>query len=304
MLNDFLIPEPSMYVIAYLDTLGYGKAISENEMMFRIKYICALFAFNRNLSTINKMRLYDMLSTGKTPRSETDIQYRIFSDNFLLFTKLTSESNKKFAYAYMIDSCLNLQCHFARFGLKLRGAITVGNLSVNKDVVFGTGLLNAVKLEEKKAIYPRIIIENCIHNEFSDNNILDIATDEDGEYFLDYLSYYANRLDKTTNCQRDDTTLEDIDKRILEKVKELYEQCKMEEFRELHDKMHETMHKWNEISSSVNQEGKLSRFLECHRKMILETPDSSESIIAKKKWLADYHNGFCRKYLFEELHLD
>lgn len=48
-----------------------------------------------------------------------------------------------------------------KYGLFLRGGVTIGNLSFNDDFIFGQGLIDAVELEET-AIYPRIIMGKTV----------------------------------------------------------------------------------------------------------------------------------------------
>ena len=45
------------------------------------------------------------------------------------------------------------------YGLFLRGRIKRGSLSINRDYVFGQGIIDVVVIEEKLAIYPRIIVD-------------------------------------------------------------------------------------------------------------------------------------------------
>lgn len=44
-------------------------------------------------------------------------------------------------------------------GILFRGAVVIGDLYNDKIIIFGPAMLEAYELESKKAIYPRIIIE-------------------------------------------------------------------------------------------------------------------------------------------------
>lgn len=86
------------------------------------------------------------------------IQTKIFSDNILLCLEKTTTNVDYPRFLAFLTIIADIQRNFIlRYGLFLRGGITIGKLSFNEDFIFGQGLIDAVSLEEN-AIYPRIII--------------------------------------------------------------------------------------------------------------------------------------------------
>jgi hypothetical protein len=182
--------EVSQHIIAYVDILGYEKAIIADEAKFRKKLQIAMLSFHSNFHTIQHSNLtfialsaieleeYYILPTGV-------FGYKIFSDNFIIYCKLEDNVDFIMALAGMIDSCHNIQCHFSRIGLKIRGAITAGDLAVNKDLIYGLGLVKAVNIETHVARYPRIVLDKEFIEKVSDELLenLHISIDEDGEHF-------------------------------------------------------------------------------------------------------------------------
>ncbi len=185
----------------------------------------------------------------------------------------------------------------------LRGSLSTGSLSVNKDIVFGTGLVNAVELEGK-AKYPRIILDKSIKltDEMRDFN--NVSRDEDGEYYLDYLQYYAKRIELAENAQMEGDRAVDISVLISKKLDEMADSSNIEGIQEIQEKMHDLLHKkeeaWGKIAST-NPAGKLHHFLERHKDMILLIPEVSTGLIEKRNWLIKYHNDFCTTCAMNDL---
>lgn len=85
---------------------------------------------------------------------------------------------------------LFIRGHIARHGYLIRGAITVGDLYIDEDIIFGPALLEAYEAESKLATFPRVILcENAV-NEYKPawtRKIPDLLMDSDNKVFIDYL---------------------------------------------------------------------------------------------------------------------
>ena len=98
-----------------------------------------------------------------------------------------------------------------RYGLFLRGGITIGELSFNEDFVFGKGLIDAVALEET-AIYPRIIMGQAVLDyvqrpHFVKPDDLSRACDienraHSGDYISDEELAFCNSIIPAVNMER------------------------------------------------------------------------------------------------------
>ena len=152
--------EPSQireYYIAYLDILGYKNFFSEHEkeiLSFQAKINDAI---QRSKEFITKINGSPIL------KQSLHFETRIFSDNILLCMDVSEdylESARAISFLQMVS---DIQREFiTRYGLFLRGGIKRGYISLNDDYIFGQGLIDVVEIEERKAIYPRIIIDEAL----------------------------------------------------------------------------------------------------------------------------------------------
>lgn len=74
--------------------------------------------------------------------------------------------------------------------LPVRGAITVGKLLHQENLVFGPALVRAYELESRVAKYPRVIIDDSIIEAIMRHERAEevLRTDEDQRHFVDFLS--------------------------------------------------------------------------------------------------------------------
>ncbi len=150
------------HCIAYIDILGAKAFINDNPKKFLndLNAICNDAKHNVELHKI---------------LSQRDIFVKIFSDNILIGTKITSNiayqkdkiENIIRVSGYVYNKALSL-------GYLTRGAITLGDFCMTEDFVYGKALIDAVDLEENMALYPRIItkkdIRDLFPNYFSNEN--------------------------------------------------------------------------------------------------------------------------------------
>ena len=139
----------SQYCVAYLDMLGAKNIIYNDDK-------------NKHLNIIN-MIYGDARDEGKmfSSESEPSIFVKIFSDNILLAVN-TNDGNRKQNIERIIGRVNNIIHEVADYGYLMRGAITEGDFFHNDIIVYGKALIEAVKMEEKDAIYPRVIVKKEI----------------------------------------------------------------------------------------------------------------------------------------------
>lgn len=87
------------------------------------------------------------------PIGECDIQSTHFSDTIVL-----TASPHKIATSPMIATVIGLTSVLWRAGYYVRGAITRGQIHHTDRSLYGPALVRAYKIEQKVAIYPRIVI--------------------------------------------------------------------------------------------------------------------------------------------------
>lgn len=167
------------YVVAYLDILGVTARIKQpNDDMLSMNKLHNLYTFSMELTQAIAIE------------GNKDIKFKIFSDNIIIAKKTTAETLRDDIYCVL--SCVG---HFQELaasdsvGWLLRGGITIGSLFIDDVMVWGKALLRAYELEDKIAIYPRVIIDdNVIKNISEDDKSYGfIRYDNDGFAFLNYL---------------------------------------------------------------------------------------------------------------------
>ena len=140
------------YCIAYIDILGAKKYINDNPENFLndLKAIHEEALLNARMSeTISQRKFF----------------VKIFSDNILVGAQIVgNNSYQKDKIEEIIRIAGNVYNKTLQLGYLARGAITIGDLCENQTFVYGKALVEAVEMEEKLAIYPRIIAKKEIRD--------------------------------------------------------------------------------------------------------------------------------------------
>jgi len=153
--------EFSEYYVAYFDVLGYKEAFKKSEDV-SAKLIESIE------SSIDLMK--DVVSIVNTPLDNITeeipkIEYKIFSDNVLICCKESKDTLSTLSLVSFLRLVATIQrIFFQKANLIVRGGITKGLLYLTDDFVGGKALIDAVELESS-AVYPRIVVADCILNE-------------------------------------------------------------------------------------------------------------------------------------------
>jgi hypothetical protein len=135
-----------------------------------------------------------------------------FSDLIVRAVPILTETNRKVRVGLVfqeLTDIAHIQLNLAFKGILIRGAVTVGQILIKSDLVFGPGLVDAYILESTKAIAPRVIIDNKIFSALKQIALLRshpleeemqyirplISKDTDGLWFVDYLNYAKDNAD-------------------------------------------------------------------------------------------------------------
>lgn len=170
------------YIIAYIDFLGMKERMKQEksfESLHVLKFILAGVQYRANsISSLNTIDNFDI---------------KVFSDNVIIAQKIDKHriSNQIISIINLV-SLIQFEAFF-QFDFSLRGGITIGELSIDNSVVWGTGLMDAYKMESSYAIFPRVIVSEKTINTYqtekdtSINLFSMIKQDADGLWFVDYL---------------------------------------------------------------------------------------------------------------------
>lgn len=137
----------SNHIIAYLDILGAKQMICNDNNFDFLNYL--------------NMFIEDAIeeSGGGIFKHKEEIYIKIFSDNILLAIELKENDDRiDSKIAALFNTVANIYNEILRYGYLMRGAIVEGEFFHNKTIIYGKGLVEAVNLEEKEAIYPRILV--------------------------------------------------------------------------------------------------------------------------------------------------
>ena len=149
-------PNPIMdYYIAYIDILGYKAFFDEQP-----EKVPDLLSSIHDV--IQRTKNHIGIANGSPIMNgigNIDIHTKIFSDNILLCMEVSSGQLEQIRLLTFMQIVADIQRGFVNdYGLFVRGGLLKGKLSFNDDYVFGKGLIDVVSIEEKVALYPRIVV--------------------------------------------------------------------------------------------------------------------------------------------------
>lgn len=133
----------------------------------------------------------------KEEAEESLLYFKSFSDNVLLAHPSCSDDMES-EFGFILWSIQEYQFAMALKGFFIRGGLSVGQLFVDDDNVYGEALINAYELESKVAINPMVVLCDSTmklvdhhltyyHGELAPQ--LDaVLVNSDGRYFISYLS--------------------------------------------------------------------------------------------------------------------
>jgi hypothetical protein len=140
-------------IITYIDILGFRNIVNQRNKPKDIYSILKSFRYFSKPDT-ELARDYEQ-------------SFYNFSDCAVRVTKILSEVNKARPVGllfYELIDVLHLQFELVNQGIFLRGGITIGEIYIKNNFIFGPGLISAYKLENERALYPRIIVpKNIVH---------------------------------------------------------------------------------------------------------------------------------------------
>lgn len=191
------------YLVAHIDILGTSNLLENREesLGFLNKlnkmYLLARDAFASLNDSLHKD------NDENFDLSDFNIKTKIFSDNICIFLEYPKRENQFFSVCFFLQMVAYYQFYsLLEYGFFVRGGIEIGNFYENDVFIVGESLLNAYKLENKKALSPRILLGKSLLEKFppilgeNRETLLGFSKkDTDGEFFVDYL-VYSRQKDK------------------------------------------------------------------------------------------------------------
>lgn len=176
--------KPKLYAIAYLDLLGTTAKINNKHDFVHLNELYRIYDLAVQLSENERI----------SNTRYREIRTKIFSDNIVIAIPLRSTPKNKVEDIRCLLDFVSLFQNNAviHHSWLIRGGITIGELFMDKLMIWGKGLIRAYKLESELAFYPRIILDQEIVASVDqfDNNY--ISKDSDGFWFLNFLNHNKN----------------------------------------------------------------------------------------------------------------
>ena len=203
--------------VAYADILGFSSLVQKSTTDSGIFEILVQATsrlsqeepFSQDKTLDNTVKRTLQGNFGETWRSLYDSFSRgwglTFSDNLFL----SQPDNLQGLYILLLSLSMLARDLLSK-GILIRGGVSIGEIYHSDRTVFGPALIDAITLENKIAVYPRILLSDKITQSIKQSCLGDNSTDSkfgngcyvlmkrdfDGFYHLDYLSD-KTFLDKT-----------------------------------------------------------------------------------------------------------
>jgi hypothetical protein len=186
------LPVPMVYeqrFVAYIDILGWKDACRDPRRHAEVSAVAkTLNELPTNFSHDLKERLNHTKGVVPDP-SHQKTEVVAFSDSLAISTP--ADLGHTLFFKFLTIVCRGLLTD----GFLTRGGVTVGDLYHKENMIFGPALIDAVELEQKEAIYPRLLcsrelvseIDCCPSREPSDQQV--IINDHLGRSVVNLLAF-------------------------------------------------------------------------------------------------------------------
>lgn len=171
------------YAVAFIDFLGVKEMIANDDdgkllIVFRAACKAALRMCKQILN------------------DEDEVTIKMFSDNLVLCKRINKSDSKTADVQGAMRRVLVAASLFQYFvldtiGVLVRGGVTVGELYIDNMMVWGQALVDAYRIENEIALYPRIVIDPKLIASEHGSSVLaydSIEKDDDGLYYLNYIN--------------------------------------------------------------------------------------------------------------------
>ena len=176
--NLLRVDKPQTHIIAYLDMLGTSSKIDKDDDYQKLRRIYTIY--------MSAFHIIQKFSSVKFHFEK--IKIKIFSDNIILAIPLNPNNDIADILLLIRFAAFFQSISSLRHCWPVRGGITIGELFIDEVMVWGKGLTRAYDLENKIAIFPRIVVDKkvvCMIEK--DNNY--VRSDADGWFFVDFLNF-------------------------------------------------------------------------------------------------------------------
>lgn len=180
--------------IAFVDILGFKEIVKKaaKDVTYQDK-VSGILNYIAKIRTDNYY--------GEWAKYGVCNDVAVFSDSIVISYPCNRRDGD--GLFYLLIDLVHLCLILTRNGIFVRGGITVGSVTHDQNISWGPAFVEAYEMEDKNAIYPRIIIDKKAidrgkelysqrypYDKNGDDLDKLIELDEDGAYYLDYLSQW------------------------------------------------------------------------------------------------------------------
>lgn len=187
-------------IVTFIDILGFSEIVAELKP-----------------DKINKILKIVEESTNPSDFAQSPLNARTiaFSDSIIRVRIIESKENLAYPIGLVFSELyelMHIQSELIPEEILIRGGITLGDICVDENRVFGPAMVRAYHLESKFAKFPRIVLDPTLIKEYKLNKLLrrdghSLETDseyvkglirqsDDGLWFVDYLSAIHSEFDE------------------------------------------------------------------------------------------------------------
>tara|TARA_R110001599_G_scaffold71187_2_gene198730 strand:- start:317 stop:1249 length:933 start_codon:yes stop_codon:yes gene_type:complete len=187
-------------IVTFLDILGYREILRTRDTSDIVEIVGKLREFGKgDGDEVNPPRRM----------KEARLYSQAFSESVsdaIVRVRTVETQQRTGAFVFELIDLTHAMIECVASGILLRGGMTIGPVHIGLDgkgPIFGEAMVRAYEIEEREAIYPRIMIDEALvdaylHDPFlwqdgafdayeARSTINYIAMSDDGSYFLDYL---------------------------------------------------------------------------------------------------------------------
>jgi hypothetical protein len=188
-------------VLAFIDVLGFSDSIKKT-MVEEVEDENETKRINNLIENVQWQLNYGKENFDDSLRNSKIVNQ--FSDSLIISYLMTEESG---IFQILLD-ILYLCATALQNGFLLRGAIVCDKVYHTEKKVFGPALVKAYEMENKMAVYPRIILDDSIlniaksyhsinHNADEEMKFIEklLLLDFDGLYYVNYFDAIESELD-------------------------------------------------------------------------------------------------------------
>jgi len=185
-------------LVLFADILGFKNEVKDNATTSLYNScIDAAYSANGNVLTVDFRQIFNHINDKYSLEKQTELQIKFLwvSDSIIVSTH-KNNTDTLFAVLDDITSILYTS------SFSLRGGIALGDL-YHENNIWGPAYIDAVEIESKLAVYPRILIQEAVINTFEDNSRYLLYVEKCEQPAFYQYDYFKSCLAKIANDEKD-----------------------------------------------------------------------------------------------------